>query len=236
MKRVFIGDIQGCAPQLDDLLRRLRLRSDDRLYCVGDLVNRGPDSLGVLRRLRELGARVVLGNHDLHLLRLAAGVALRSPTDHLDAVLNAPDRDVLVQWLAAQPVLRVEDDVVIVHAGLHPLWTDLPAVADALNSAIAAHVRTNTDARIQFVTEVRYCDAQGRRPARDDPPPEPPFVPWDQHYHGTRTVVFGHWARRGLVVRPRVRGLDTGCVYGGPLTAWIAEAEQLDQVPGWRAR
>ena len=86
--------------------------------------------------------------------------------------------------------------------------------------------------RIEFATAVRYCDPEGRRPARDHPPPDPPFMPWDHFYRGERTVVFGHWARRGLVLRPRLRGLDTGCVYGGPLTAWIAEEDRLVQVPG----
>ena len=233
MRRIFIGDVQGCLLQLDVLLRAVRPRSDDRLYSVGDLVNRGPDSLGVLRRVREFGMRVVLGNHDLHLLRLAARPARSSRHGHLQAVLAAPDRTELLAWLAAQPVMIVEDDLVAVHAGLHPAWRDLPAVAAELNAAVGTPAR-HSDPRIAFVTEVRYCDAEGRRPPQDDPPPGPPFVPWDHFYRGRRTVVFGHWARRGLVMRPRLRGLDSGCVYGGTLTAWIAEEDRLVQVAGWR--
>jgi len=127
----------------------------------------------------------------------------------------------------------VEDDLVAVHAGVHPCWADLPAVAAALNAAVGAHVHQQTDERIAFATEVRYCDSRGRRPLQDEPPPSAPFRPWDDFYTGSRTVVFGHWAQRGLVNKARLRGLDTGCVYGGALTAWIAEEDRLVQVPGW---
>jgi bis(5'-nucleosyl)-tetraphosphatase (symmetrical) len=233
VRRIFIGDIQGCLEQLDGLLAEVRLRPDDRVCCVGDLVNRGPDSLGVLRRVRALGARAVLGNHDLHLLRIAAGTRRLLPADRLDDVLAAPDRAELLQWLGAQPVMRVEDDVVVVHGGVHPLWRDLPEVAASLNSAVSAHVHAHPDEPIRFATQVRYCDERGRRPARDEPPPGPPFRPWDEFYHGRRRVVFAHWARRGLVIGPRVRGLDSGCVYGRALTAWIAEEDRVVQVPGW---
>ena len=233
MRRIFVGDIQGCATQLDSLLRRLQLGANDVLYCVGDLVNRGPDSLGVLRRLRGLEARIVLGNHDLHLLRLAAR-GKRVPTAHpLAAVLRAPDRDLLLDWLQAQPVMRVEPDLAVVHGGLHPAWIDVAAIAPVLNAAVHDSVVRRVDRNVEFAVNVRYCDADGRRPPSDEPPPAPPFFPWDQFYRGTRTVVFGHWARRGLVRQPRLRGLDTGCVYGGALSAWIAEEDQVVQVPGW---
>ncbi len=229
MRRIFVGDIQGCLQQLDELLATLAPQRTDRLYSVGDLVNRGPDSLGVLRRMRDLGALVVLGNHDLHLLRIAAGRTALRADDCLDAVLAAPDREELLAWLGAQPVMRVEDDVVVVHAGLHPSWTDIGTIAAQLNAAVFNHVHHHRDAGVRFATDVRYCDAQGRRPPEDDPPPGPPFAPWDQFYRGERTVVFGHWARRGLVVAPRLRGLDTGCLYGGALTAWIAGEDRLVQ-------
>lgn len=232
MRRIFVGDIQGCLRQFDELLATLGLQAGDRLYCVGDLVNRGPDSLGVLRRARDLGARVVLGNHDIHLLRIAAGAAVPGEDDRLAEVLDAPDRNTLLAWLGAQPVMRVEDDIVVVHGGLHPAWTDVGAVAAELNAAIVDHVRGHNDPRIRYATQVRYCDAHGERPPQDEPPPDPPFVPWDQFYRGERTVVFGHWSRRGLVVGHRLRGLDSGCVCGGALTAWIAEDDRIVQVPG----
>jgi bis(5'-nucleosyl)-tetraphosphatase (symmetrical) len=232
MRRIFVGDIQGCLRQFDELLAQLALQPGDQLYSVGDLVNRGPDSLGVLRRACTLGMRVVLGNHDLHLLRIAAGKARIGDEDRLRAILDAPDRDALLAWLGAQPVMRVEDDVVVVHAGLHPSWSDPDVTAATLNAAVYEHVHQHRNRDIRFATEVRYCDARGERPPRDDPPPGPPFEPWDHFYRGGRTVVFGHWARRGLVVAPHLRGLDSGCVYGGALTAWIAEEDRIVQVPG----
>jgi bis(5'-nucleosyl)-tetraphosphatase (symmetrical) len=232
MRRIFIGDIQGCLVPLDRLLRRLALGSGDRVYCVGDLVNRGPDSLGVLRRVREIGAHSVIGNHDMHLLQLAAGTRHREVPEALKPVLRADDAAELIDWLARRPVMHVDGDVAVVHAGVHPAWTDLSAVAPAVNRAMRAHLAGTPDERIAFATEVRNCDAEGRRPAQDDPPPGPPFKPWDHWYKGMRIVAFGHWARRGLVVGTRVRGLDTGCVYGGQLTAWIAEEDRFVQVPG----
>ncbi|MDX2170638.1 MAG: metallophosphoesterase [Deltaproteobacteria bacterium] len=232
MRRICVGDLQGCLEPLERLLGAVGFSRGDRLYSVGDLVNRGPDSLGVLRRLHELDARCVLGNHDLSLLRLAAGTAKkRYPL--LEPVLRAPDATRLLEWLAAQPVLRVEKDLAIVHGGLHPHWSDLRAAARTMNAGFDA-ARPDRDERVRFATEVRHCTADGARPEVDDPPPGPPFKPWDHWYRGERTVVFGHWAMRGLVRGKRVRGLDSGCVYGGPLTAWIAEEDRLVQVPGLR--
>jgi bis(5'-nucleosyl)-tetraphosphatase (symmetrical) len=230
VRRIFIGDIQGCSNELERLLDRLGPGNGDRLYCVGDLVNRGPDSAAVLRRLRALGARSVLGNHDLHLLRLAAGSTPGTTAGELDCVLAAPDRAELLDWLRQQPILLHDDDVVLVHAGLHPSWSDITSVAAALNGRVAAYVAGCGDDDIDFATQVRYCDANGRRPMRDDPPPGTPFAPWDRWYRGRNTVVFGHWSRRGLVCETRRRGLDTGCVYGGRLTAWVAETDRFVQV------
>lgn len=234
MRRIFVGDVQGCREELEALIAAVGSQAGDAWYCVGDLVNRGPDSAGVLRRVRDLGVRVVLGNHDLHLLQIAAGSRQPSSKDRLDGVLRSPDADRLMGWLAAQPVFLIDNDLIVVHAGLHPSWTDVPAIAAAANAAVADHIRGTPDERVVFATEVRYCDAEGRRPAKDDPPPGPPFRPWDQFYTGERTVVCGHWARRGLVVAPRLRALDTGCVYGGRLTAWIAEEDRIVHVAGWR--
>lgn len=231
MRRIVIGDIQGCRAPLEALLARVGAAAGDQILCVGDLVNRGPDSAGTLRLLRRLGARPVLGNHDLHALRLALRHA--SPPPALRDLFGAPDREALLGWLAAQPVMRVFDDLVVVHAGLHPHWHDLAATAARVNAGVRAYLEGADDPDITFATQVRHCDADGNRPARDDPPPGPPFRPWDSWYRGRRRVAFGHWARRGLVLGPRVRGLDTGCVYGGALTAWIVETDRIVQVPGW---
>lgn len=207
MRRIFVGDIQGCPEPLERLLRAVDYEAGrDRLLPVGDLVNKGPDSPGVLQLLMQLDAEPVLGNHDLHWLKKGkAG--------------DSRQRD----WLRAQPFVRMFDDVILVHGGLHPRWTD-----ERLSSL--------DDSDVDYAVNVRYCDAEGRRPPEDWPPPGPPFRPWDDFYKGRRRVVFGHWARRGLVVRPQCVGLDTGCVYGGPLTAWVAEEDRIVQVDGWRAQ
>jgi bis(5'-nucleosyl)-tetraphosphatase (symmetrical) len=232
-RRIFVGDVQGCREELEALLEALRFDSAaDELHPVGDLVNRGPDSAGTLRLLKGLGAGGVLGNHDVHALRALAGLRECKGRDTLDGWQDAPDRDELAVWLAARPYVRVWDDVVCVHAGLDPRWDDPLA---ALQDEDPVHPGPDGD----FAVLVRYCDAEGNRPPRDWPPPDPPFRPWYEHWQEkpgeTRTVVFGHWAREGLVVRDRVRGLDTGAVYGGELTAWIAEEDRLVSVPARRA-
>jgi bis(5'-nucleosyl)-tetraphosphatase (symmetrical) len=227
-RRIFVGDIQGCSTELRRLLDRVRFDPRrDELHPVGDFVNRGPDSAGVLRLMRQIGAGGVLGNHDLHLLRIAAGDRRLKSSDTIADVLEAPDREKLLAWLAARPFVRTWPDVVLVHAGLHPRWKDPERVlgaAKALDGNRAA----------QFATRVRYCSPGGALPEDDGSDPGPPFEPWFRYYAkskaATRTVVFGHWSVQGLVVAPKLRGLDTGCVWGGALTAWIAEEDRIVQV------
>lgn len=231
-RRVFVGDIQGCRVELEELLRKLAFDpARDELHPCGDFVNRGPDSAGVLRLCRELGAGGVLGNHDVHALRVARGEKARGKRDTLDDLFAAPDRDALLAWLAERPFVRAWDDVVLVHAALAPEWNDPVATLSALDP-----YREN--AQLAFAVSARYCDASGARPASDWPVPSAPFRPWWEFWQErageTRTVVFGHWARAGLVVSPRVRGLDTGCVWGGKLTAWVAETDELVQVDARR--
>ena len=221
--------MQGCRDELAALLDAVGFDpASDRLHPTGDVVNRGPDSLGTLRLLRDAGAEGVLGNHDVHLLGVAAGRRVPRRSDTLDAVLAAPDRDALLAWLAAWPLVRAWDDVVLVHAGLHPRWRDPVAETAGLDPLAR-------DPRAEFALHVRHCDADGRLPARDEPPPGPPFAPWWHWRHDRRTLVWGHWASRGLVHAPGLRGLDTGCVWGGALTAWVAEEDRLVSVPARRA-
>ncbi|MEW6072631.1 MAG: metallophosphoesterase [Planctomycetota bacterium] len=232
-RRIFVGDIQGCREELERLLEEARYDpAADDLQLVGDLVNRGPDSLGVLRLARRLGAGGVLGNHDLHLLRAAAGRREVKGRDTIGDVLAAPDREELLAWLAARPFVRTWSDIYLVHAGLHPFWSD-PA------AALAHADPYREDAAVRFAVAARHCAPDGSLPPADDPPPGPPYRPWTDFYdpaaHGGRIVVFGHWAVRGLVLRPHLRGLDTGCVWGGTLTAWIAEEDRLVQIPAARA-
>jgi bis(5'-nucleosyl)-tetraphosphatase (symmetrical) len=232
-RRIFIGDIQGCRAELEELLERLRFDpAADALFPVGDLVNRGPDSLGVLRLARQLGAASVLGNHELHLLQVAAGLRAVRAGDTFADVLGTDEREELLAWLRSLPFVRVFSDLYLVHAGLHPRWRDPAAElagADPLHPTPAA----------RFAVRARYSDAAGNLPPSDDAPPGKPFAPWHELYraeeHAGRTVVFGHWAAQGLLVRPHLRGLDTGCVWGRALTAWIAEEDRLVSVPARRA-
>ncbi len=208
MRRIFVGDVHGCLVQLDALLAAVEFRpGTDVLHPVGDLVNRGPDSDGVLRRMIELGAEPVLGNHDLWWLQNAHAV---------DPAFD--------EWLRAQPVVRVFDDVIVVHAALHPHWDE------RMLAELASPELDSAD--VDFAVNVRYCTAEGERPPRDWPPPAQPFAPWDTFYSGTKRVVFGHWARRGLDVTDTVTALDSGCVYGRALSAWIPEEDRIVQVPG----
>jgi len=231
-RRIFVGDVQGCREELERLLEALRFDpAADEIHPVGDFVNRGPDSAGVLRLCRGLDVGGVLGNHDVHLLRTSAGIRVKKPGDTFQDVLAADDRDELLQWLARRPFVRAFDDAVLVHAGINPAWEDPVATLSRLDAF-------GEGADLAFAIAARYCDERGARPEHDWPPPPPPFRPWHEFWPRRegerRTVVFGHWARAGLVVRPRVRGLDTGCVWGGQLTAWIAEEDRIVQVDSAR--
>jgi bis(5'-nucleosyl)-tetraphosphatase (symmetrical) len=256
--RYAIGDLQGCDEELGALLKRLKFSPDrDRLWFVGDLVNRGPASLAVLRRVRALGdnAVVVLGNHDLHLLAVAHGVQRRRRSDTLDEVLDAKDRDALLEWLITRPLAYAEGDDLLVHAGVVPQWSvaqtlGLAAeVSGALRRdprALFEHMYGNEPerwelglsgaARLRFtinvLTRLRVCTADGRIDLTMKGPPPPPGTalrPWFEHEgRASREarVVFGHWSALGLVRGHGVIGLDTGCVWGGQLTAADLDRER----------
>lgn len=231
--RVFIGDVHGCADELDDLLTAIDYRPDrHRLYFAGDVANRGPQALRAMRRVREIASGVVLGNHDLHLLGVAAGERPVRREDTLSPVLEAPDRDELLAWLRECPLVLEWDDVILVHAGLRPDWDRPREIAAPLERRIArGKIPWKNDA-LAFLTRVRTCDERG---ARGGAEPNRAFRPWYEHYRGERTVVWGHWAARGLVVAPRLRGLDSACVWGGSLSAWIADEDRIVSVPARRA-
>jgi bis(5'-nucleosyl)-tetraphosphatase (symmetrical) len=256
--RYAIGDVQGCDEELRALLQRLRFSADrDRLWFVGDLVNRGPGSLATVRLVRSLGdnAVVVLGNHDLHLLAVAYGAHRRRKSDTLDEVLAAPDRDGLLEWLAARPLAHAEGDDLMVHAGVVPQWT--PAQTLSLAAEVSAALRRDPRRlfehmygnepdrwdetlggmdRLRFVinvlTRLRVCTADGRIDVsiKGEPPPPPsPLRPWfvfEQRATRAARVIFGHWSALGLVQRPGILGLDTGCVWGGSLTAQDLDSDR----------
>ena len=247
-ERVFIGDVHGCADELQDLLEKLHYDpASQALYFVGDLVNRGPKSLQTLRDVISLGAESVLGNHELHLLARADGRRQPAPLDTLDELLAAPDSDTLLDWVRDRPAVQLWPDLILVHAGLPTAWDDLEIEAARINRMLAAATPLTEDPELTFLVSARYCDANGNQvhseysralagstdPAIGDGPtsvPQASWTPWYERYGGHRTVVFGHWADRGLVNAERLRGLDTGCVWGGLLTAWIAEKNQFVSV------
>ena len=188
MRRVYVGDVQGCREELEQLLEAVAFDpASDRIEPVGDLVNRGPDSLGVLRLLRSLRAGGVLGNHDVHLLRVAAGRRRPGRRDTFRDVLSAPDRDELLAWLAERPFVKSFDDVILVHAALNPTWRDPVGQLSGIDP-----LAWSDDS--DFALRARYCTPSGERPRRDHPDPGLPFVPWYEHWAGrdSRTVVFGN--------------------------------------------
>ena len=235
--RWFVGDVHGCVRELDALLAEIRFApGTDELYSVGDLVNRGPDSLSALRLWRDVGGRGVIGNHDIYALRAHAGEIDRE-VDTLSELFAAADGAELLARVADLPVLQLlpgppAGGICLVHAGIHPSWTDLHAIAPRLEEGAGAPGR-RLDPAVRFATLVRCCTPDGARsdwagPARQCPPPA---RPWDEWYRGTHFVVHGHWAKRGVHRTARVLGLDSSCAGGGPLTAWCAEEDRLVQVP-----
>ena len=265
MARLAIGDVQGCLEELRALLRRANFSADrDQLWLVGDLVNRGPDSLGVLRFARALGenAVVVLGNHDLHLLAVAFGAGARTlrAGDTLDPVLQASDRDALLEWLITRPLAVAQGDDLMVHAGLPPQWT--PARTLELAAEVEARLRQDPAGffaqmygnrpdrwdeslqgadRLRFVvnalTRMRFCRADGtidlKQKGRPGTQPET-LLPWfevpGRLSRGVR-VICGHWSALGFVERPGLLALDSGCVWGGSLTAASLDDSERWQQP-----
>jgi bis(5'-nucleosyl)-tetraphosphatase (symmetrical) len=267
-----IGDVQGCAASLERLLEELPFDDTvDRLWLVGDLVNRGPRSLDVLTwahatagRLGER-FRVVLGNHDLHLLAAAAGASRPSAGDTLDEVLQSPERDTLLAWLVGCPLAHRETlggrPHLLVHAGLLPNWSAVQAEALAREAhvalsgadggaALAATRRLRPErfedgmtgelrlaAVVAALTRLRSCTADGRMcldakgPPADAPPGCLPWFDVPGRASSDHVVVCGHWAALGLLVRDDLVALDSGCVWGGALTAVRLEDRAVFQVP-----
>jgi bis(5'-nucleosyl)-tetraphosphatase (symmetrical) len=258
-----IGDIQGCYVEFQHLLEQIRYDpAKDQLWLVGDLVNRGPDSLRVLRLVKSLGdnAITVLGNHDLHLLAVAEGTAELHRSDTLDEILAAPDRDELLTWLRHQRLMHVEGNYVLVHAGLLPQWSIKQAgklareVEKALRgddyAVFLARMYGNAPhtwddeldgyKRLRVIvnafTRLRICTIQGEMEFRFkgevEKIPEG-YVPWfdlPERKSRKSTVIFGHWSALGLRVTPNIIALDTGCLWGGPMTAIRLEDRELFQV------
>lgn len=256
-----IGDVQGCYASLQRLLERLRFDPGrDTLWFAGDLINRGPQSLPVLRLVRSLGERAltVLGNHDLTLLAVAAGVRQPKHSDTFQAILKAPDREELLHWLRCQPLLH-HDAVLgftLVHAGLAPQWDLLqaqncaaeleavlrgPAYRDFIFQMFGSEPRRWRDElqgveRWRFIvncfTRLRYCHADGALNFSEKGPPGSQAAglwPWFQvpgRRNAGLNIVFGHWASLGYYRAPGIYALDSGCVWGGRLTAIRLDAPE----------
>lgn len=252
MSLYLIGDVQGCDEALGRLLDTVGFSpSRDRLVVLGDLVNRGPDSLAAMRRLMKLeaSAQCLLGNHDLHLLAVSQGVRKPHRKDTLDGILQAPDREALLDWLRARPLALMEHGWLLVHAGLLPAWSDTEALTLAHevetvlqspqwagflhemygNQPTRWHETLTGSDRLRVIvnafTRLRFCSADGEmefatKSAASRPPAG--FMPWHE-VPGRRSahvpVAFGHWSTLGRLRTRTLLALDTGCVWGGCLTA-----------------
>ena len=254
-----IGDVQGCFDELQALLERVGFnREHDRLWFVGDLVNRGPKSLEVLRFVRELGDRAVtvLGNHDLHLITQHEGFERKRKDDTFADVLEAPDVRELVDWLRARPMMHAEGGWAMVHAGLPPQWSVTFALklAKEVETALRANSYRDFLANmygskperwedslkgwdrlrviVNAMTRMRFCAPDGTMEFHTTGAKAPPgYRAWHEERSDEKNIVFGHWSTAGLQLNERIAGLDTGCVWGGPLTALRLEDRWLVQVP-----
>lgn len=255
MSAYAIGDIQGCYQSLKSLLEKIHFDpQEDQLWLVGDLINRGPDSLATLRYLYSIrhAIKIVLGNHDLHFIAAHYGLRKKGKLDTLDELLAAPDCQLLVDWLAQQPLVYHDPtlQITMVHAGIPPHWS----LSEALNysaevqSVLAGNQRQEFLASMygnqpaiwsddlqgmdrlrlitNYFTRMRFCSADGELEliTKEDASAAPEgYAPWFSHAHrktAGQALVFGHWAAlQGKINLPNLYALDTGCVWGGSLTA-----------------
>lgn len=259
-----LGDVQGCQPQMHELLEMIDRESPHaKLLFAGDLVNRGPNSLDALRQVRNMEEKAVtvLGNHDLHLLAVAAGIQTMKPGDSIQPILEAPDRDELIDWLRHRPMAYTDDRHLLVHAGVLPQW-DLNKTMELAHEVemvlqgsdwkdflkeMYGNVPNKWDdsltgtARLRCIvnglTRLRFCRADGEMEfASKMGTSEAPsgYMPWfdvPDRKTWNVTVVFGHWSTLGLLLREKLIALDTGCVWGGELTAVRLEDRAVFQVP-----
>ena len=254
MQRIFVGDVQGCADELEEILARARreLGNDFELWSVGDLVNRGPKShraLALVRELIEAGrGELVLGNHELALLGRWLGVRAPGATDTMEDLLDRPDLDEWCEWLRRRPLARAGElgtrRFAMVHASVAPHWTleETLAAARAAEATLAtpdrkalgAALRDRDDRLGRFVSGRSVLAGGGwsSEPPEQLTGAEPWHAAWSREGHDYG-VVYGHWALQGLHVAPQLRGLDTGCVHHGRdrdgfLTAWLPDPRARD--------
>jgi len=252
MSKIYaVGDIQGCAPSLKALVKKLPKQS--KMIFLGDLVNRGPDSLGALRYLKKLQEEkrieCILGNHDLHLLAVDAGIRKTKGLDTVQPILDAPDRTELMDWLRYRPMALSNGQVLTVHAGVLPQW-DLQQTIECAQEVEKAlrkksykdflanmygntpnkwsnslkgyerlRVITNALTRIRFCTPTGIMEFESKEGFEDGPKGYIPWFKTPKRKTQDALIYFGHWSTLGLLQHGNVIGLDTGCVWGGKLTA-----------------
>jgi bis(5'-nucleosyl)-tetraphosphatase (symmetrical) len=261
-----IGDVQGCDSALGRLLDEIHFSpSRDQLVLLGDLVNRGPDSLKVLRRLQALGdaAQCLLGNHDLHALAVACGARPAHKSDTLQELLAASDAPELLEWLRWRELAIFRDGILMVHAGVLPQWDTPKTIALCAEIMPAIRSKGQKDSKnfflsmygnqpntwsdelegadrhrviINALTRLRFCSASGEMEFETkegaDAAPEG-YMPWFEapdRKTADVTIAFGHWSTLGLINRPNLIALDTGCVWGGCLSAMRVEGGRRELV------
>ena len=252
MSKIYaVGDIQGCAPSWKALIKKLPVQS--KMIFLGDLVNRGPDSLGTLRYLKKLQEEkrieCILGNHDLHLLAVDSGIRKTKGLDTVQPILDAPDRADLMNWLRHRPMALSNGKVLTVHAGVLPQW-DLQQTIECAQEVEKAlrkksykdflvnmygntpnkwsnslkgyerlRVITNALTRIRFCTPAGMMEFESKEGFEDGPKGYIPWFKTPKRKTQDALIYFGHWSTLGLLQHGNVIGLDTGCVWGGKLTA-----------------
>ncbi|SDC66055.1 symmetrical bis(5'-nucleosyl)-tetraphosphatase [Paraburkholderia lycopersici] len=256
------GDLQGCLTPFRELLAKAAPSPSTPLWFAGDLINRGPESLETLREVIALGERgvAVLGNHDLHLLSVSAGIRKSKKGDTIDDILNAPDAEDLLHWVRHRPIAHYDNGMLMVHAGVLPQW-DLDLTMELAYDLEKALRRENWKETLaglygnepnrwskdlkgidrlrvtcSALTRMRFCNRDGvmdfsSSGGLDSAPPG--FMPWfdvPERKTADITVVFGHWAALGLTLRENLIGLDSGCVWGEKLSAVRLESDPAERV------
>lgn len=252
MSKIYaVGDIQGCAPSLKALVKKLPAKS--KMIFLGDLVNRGPDSLGALRQLKQLQEdqriECILGNHDLHLLAVDAGIRKTKGLDTVQTILDAPDKSELMDWLRRRPMALSNGKVLTVHAGVLPQWELGQAIeyaqevekalrkknykeflanmygnipnkwSNSLKGYERLRLITNALTRIRFCTPSGTMEFESKEGFENGPKGYIPWFKTPKRKTQDTLIYFGHWSTLGLLREKNVIGLDTGCVWGGKLTA-----------------
>ncbi len=254
-----IGDIQGCYKELRQLLKLINFSSDkDQLWFVGDLVNRGPDSLSVLRFIKDLGENAisVLGNHDLHMLGVLQSIEKPRKKDTFNEIILAKDRDTLIEWICSLPLMHInkKSKHILVHAGIYPAWSveEAQVYANEVESVLQSNkcidflknmygskperwspslagwdrlrFITNSFTRMRFCTKDLQLDMKYKCPPGSQPNELIPWYLLRNDKLRQYQILMGHWSTLGNVNDPQLVTLDTGCLWGGKLTAYSLES------------